>query len=146
VTARTWDDDPDLRAIADAEREQNRAAQLEVADARPPDFSDEALALRFSAKHGGDTRYCADWGRWLLWKNTRWEFDTTLRAFDMARAICRVASAEVDPKQMKLAAMIASAKTRAAVVSLAREDRRHAATPEQWDIDPALFSTPDEDG
>jgi hypothetical protein len=48
------------------------------------------------------------------------------------RAICRVASAEIaDPKAVKLAAAIASAKTVAAVASLTRADRRHAATVEQ---------------
>jgi putative DNA primase/helicase len=57
--------------------------------------------------------------------------------------ICRVASAEItEPKAVKLAAAVASAKTVAAVVSLTRADRRHAATVEQWDPEPWEFSTP----
>src|SRR5262249_28324913 len=38
--------------------------------------------------------------------------------------------------------MLASAKTRAAVVSMAREDRRIAATIDQWDTDLWLLNTP----
>jgi putative DNA primase/helicase len=114
----------------------------EVADARPPEFSDEALALRFAEKHEQQARYVAAWGKWLLWGGTRWAFDQTLLAFDLSRAVCRVASAEIiDPKQVKLAAAIASAKTVAAIVTLARADRRHAATVEQWDSDPLAFIT-----
>jgi putative DNA primase/helicase len=117
--------------------------ELTVADARPPEYSDEALALRFSAKHADDARFCAAWSRWLFWDSLHWRFDETLRAFDLARVICRVASAEIsDPKGVKLAAMVASAKTVAAVVSLARADRRHAATVDQWDPDAWRFNTP----
>jgi putative DNA primase/helicase len=141
VPDRIWDDDPDLKAEAEAEREKRRTAQLEVADARPPEFSDEALALRFSSKHGDNARYVAAWGRWLLWIGQRWEFDATMHAFDMARAICRVASAEVGPKRTKLAAAVASAKTVAAVVNLARADRRQAATVDQWDAEPWILTT-----
>ncbi|HTV90657.1 MAG TPA: phage/plasmid primase, P4 family [Stellaceae bacterium] len=136
------DDDPE----AEAERQKYRDATkgqtpLEVADARPPEYSDEALALRFSAKHADDARYVALWGKWLLWDGSRWRLDQTMRSFDLARAICRVASAEIDePKKVKLAAQVASAKTVAAIVTLARADRRHAALAEQFDADPWLFS------
>jgi putative DNA primase/helicase len=136
---RFWDDDPELHAEAEAERERHRTALLEIADARPPEFSDESLALRFTAKHASAARYVAAWGRWLLWNGTVWQFDDTMRAFDMARIICRVASAEA---KAKIASGIASAKTVAAVISLARADRRHAATVEQWDNDPWLQDTP----
>jgi len=123
---------------------ENRAvAPLEIADARPPAFSDESLALRFSEKHGAVVRYVAAWNRWLHWNNTCWAIDETMRTFDLARVICRIASAEiVDPKQARASAAVASAKTVAAVVSLARADRRHAATVEQWDADPWSLNTP----
>jgi phage/plasmid-associated DNA primase len=115
---------------------------LEVVDARPPKYSDESLALLFSEKHAGDARFVAAWGKWLLWAGTHWKFDATMRAYDMARTICRVASAEiVDPRAAKLAAAVASAKTVAATVSLARADRRHAAAVEQWDADPWSLNT-----
>ena len=109
---------------------------LEVADARPPEFSDESLALRFSDKHADDARYVAAWGQWFLWADPRWQADSTMRAFDMARVACRVASAEAEGK---IAAGIASAKTVAAVERLAKADRRHAVTVDVWDADPRLF-------
>jgi putative DNA primase/helicase len=63
----------------------------------------------------------------------------------MSRTICRAASAEIDdPKRAKLASSIASAKTVAAVVNLARVDRRHAATVEQWDADPWSLNSNDD--
>jgi len=141
VPDRIWDGNADLRAAAEAERERHRDAQLEIADARLPEFSDEALALRFAAKHADNPRYVADRGKWLLWTGSHWRLDTTMQAFDMARNICRVASAEVPPDKIKLAAAIASAKTVAAVIGLARADRRLAATVEQWDADPWLLNT-----
>ena len=62
-------------------------------DPRPPEFSDEALALRFADEHKDDLRYVAIWGRWLSWDGKRWQFDDTLSAFDSARKI----SAEPPP-------------------------------------------------
>jgi len=109
-------------------------------DAIPPEFTDEALALGFSAKHGAEMRYVAAWGRWLIWDGTVWRFDETLRAFDLSRAICRQASAECN--KGRIAAAIASAKTVAAVERLAKADRRHAAAVDQWDADPWLLNTP----
>lgn len=128
---------PDWQKPSDATK-----ATPQTADARPPEFSDEALALRFAAKYSDELRYVAAWGKWFLWRGTHWKPDDTLRAFDLARAICRVASAELLPEKAKLAAQIASAKTVAAVVQLARADRHHAATVDQWDTDPWRLNTP----
>ena len=131
-----------LRA-AGGTREKRRPAPPpapEEADDRPPEFTDESLALRFSARHAADLRYVAGWGRWLLWDGTAWRFDETLKAFDLSRAVCRQASAECN--KGKIASQLASAKTVAAVERLAKADRRHAATVEQWDSDPWLLNTP----
>jgi putative DNA primase/helicase len=107
---------------------------------RPPEFSDDALALRFAELHAKDLRYVAEWGRWLRYDGMRWQFDDTLVAFDRARVICRAAAAECN--SLKLAKGLASAKTVAAVERLARCDRRLAATVDQWDADPWLLNTP----
>jgi putative DNA primase/helicase len=140
---RVWNADPELRAEADAERERHRAARLEIVDARPPEFSDEALALQFSARHVDELRYVAAWSRWMEWRNTHWREDDTLSVFDRSRAVCRANSALLtEPKAAKLAAAVASAKTVAAIVSLARSDRRHAATVDQWDADDEALNTP----
>jgi P4 family phage/plasmid primase-like protien len=112
-------------------------------DGRPPTYSDENLALRFALQRAADARHVAMWGRWLFWTGSRWQFDETLRALDHARKVCRAAAAEItDPRAVKLARAVASAKAVAAVVGLARADRRHAATVEQFDADPWLLNTP----
>jgi putative DNA primase/helicase len=116
------------------------AIDVEIEDVRPPAFSDEALALRFTERHGGELRYVAAWSRWLFWDGTRWQFDDTLRAFDIARRICREAAAECN--KPKVSSLIASAKTVAAVERLAKADRQHAATVDQWDNDPWFLNTP----
>jgi hypothetical protein len=53
------------------------------------EFSDDALALMFTAAYAEDLRYIALLGKWLLWSGNRWKFEETLRAFDLARLICR---------------------------------------------------------
>ena len=125
-----------MRLSTDAEDFVTRVVQ----DLRPPSFSDDALALRFADRHANELRYVAAWGRWLRWDGTRWSFDETLTAFDLARTICREAAAECN--KPKIAGLIASAKTVAAVERLAKADRRHAATVDQWDADPWLLNTP----
>jgi putative DNA primase/helicase len=109
------------------------------ADIRPPEFTDEALALAFTAAHADRLRYVAGWGRWFIWTRSVWKADDTLRAFDLARAICRSASSLCG--NAKVAVVVASAKTVAAVERLAKADRRHAATVDQWDADPWLLNT-----
>jgi putative DNA primase/helicase len=139
---RIWESDPELRAEVEMERARHSAAALEIADARPPEFSDEALALRFTAKHASSARFVAEWGKWLLWTGSHWIFDTTMHVYNLARSVCRVASAEVPPNRERIAAAVASAKTVAAVVNLGRADRRHAATVDQWDAHSLLLNTP----
>jgi putative DNA primase/helicase len=127
--------------MTDSPEEQiKHIVKLALVDAIPPEFSDEAIALKFTDMHGDKLRHVAAWGKWLLWSGTCWEFDQTMRAFDFSRAICRVVSSDAPQKS---APAIASAKTVAAVVSLSRADRRHAATVEQWDSYPWLLNTPD---
>ena len=106
-----------------------------------PRFSDIDLALRFADRHAHRLRFVADWGKWLSWNGQRWRFDTTLAAFDLARDLCREEAAKCNKKGDRKA--IASAKAVAAVVTLARADRRIAATVEQWDANPWCINTPD---
>jgi putative DNA primase/helicase len=116
-------------------------SSAEIIELIPPTFSDEALALRFAERHHDDLRYVAAWSRWLIWNGEHWQFDDTLKAFDLARWICRTSAAECN--KAKIANNIASAKTVAAVERLAKADRRLAATIEQWDADPWLLNTPE---
>lgn len=123
----------ELQAIADGKSNG-------IDDDRPPAFTDEALALRFAERHADDLRYVAAWSRWLQWDGKCWRFDDTLHAFDQARHICREKAAECN--MPRTAAVLASAKTVAAVERLARSDRRLAASVDQWDVDPWLLNTP----
>jgi putative DNA primase/helicase len=135
--------EPETKARKGERKRQNGPkAATEDGDVRPPEFSDDALALRFADQHANELRYVADWGKWLCWDGARWQFDRTLAVFDRARAICRGAAAACN--KFKLAKELASARTRAAVVSMAREDRQLAATVEQWDAEPWLFNAGDQ--
>jgi putative DNA primase/helicase len=117
-----------------------RAPHLTLVEARPPEFSEEQLALEFATLHAHRLRYVAAWGQWFEWDGTRWKRDVTLWVWDLARAVCRAASAKCNNPSW--AKTIASAHTVAAVERLARADQRLAATPEQWDRDPWLLDTP----
>jgi len=125
------------------ERKKHNGAKVATEDdgARPPEFSDDALALRFAERHANELRYVAKWSAWLCWDGVCWRFDNTLSAFDRARVICRAAAAGCN--KLKLRKELASAKTVSAVERLARSDRRLAATVEQWDADPWLLNTPE---
>lgn len=106
-----------------------------------PNYSDEDLALRLAARHADDARYVAAWNRWFIYQDGVWRDERTLKAFDLAREICREAAAEVGGKG-KLAHDLASAKKVAAIVTLGRTDRRIAGTIDQWDRDPWRLNTP----
>jgi P4 family phage/plasmid primase-like protien len=88
---------------------------------------EDQVALDFAAKHVDDFRYIAKSGQWMSWHGTRWQAEDTLFAFDQSRKLCRDAGD-------------ARAKTVAAVITLARSDRRMAATEGQWDADREIFN------
>lgn len=111
-------------------------------------WSEDAIAQRFSTYFEDDWRHVHSWGRWYQWHAQRgvWLQDETLEHFDLARMICRSFAADVRSSEHKaaerIAQLIESARTVAAVVKLASADRRHAADVHQWDRDPMLLNTP----
>jgi putative DNA primase/helicase len=117
-----------------------KLAQLQESGALSPSAED-AIALVFAERHADALRYVALWSRWLSYDDVRWADDTTLHAFDLARAICRRIALEGD----RPANAVASAKTVAAVERLAKADRRLAATVEQWDASDWLLNTGDDE-
>jgi len=124
---------------------QLRTVRQETPDpdtAVAPEFSDDYLALEFSRRHGDGLRYVAAWGKWFRWTGSLWRDEQTLLAWDMAREICREAATALDTIGGSGAKGVAASKTVAAVVNLARADRRHAATTDDWDRDPWLLNTP----
>jgi len=115
------------------------AAGAEEEEEAPPGFTEDSLALDFTYKHGRDWKYVAAWGHWLAWTGKLWLKETTLKAFDLSRLICRRAASKCLDE--KIAAKISTANVVAAVERFAKADRTHAATIEQWDADPWLLNT-----
>ena len=105
------------------------------------DFTTEdGLANAFTRRYGADWLYCADWGKWLVWNNVRWNMDKSLYVNFLSRTICRAASFKATSARLK--ARLASSSTISAVERIARSDPRHASLVEQWDADPWLLNTP----
>jgi putative DNA primase/helicase len=105
-----------------------------------PVHSEEAIALTFVARHTGALRYVAKWGKWFVWDGCCWREDVIRKVFSWSRLVCREVALTIN--KGKARQIIASAKTRAAIVSLASDDPRLAATIDQWDRDPWLLNTP----
>ncbi len=116
-------------------------ADVALASALPGSVSEDALALEFTRRHRDHWRYVATWSRWMHWTDGRWVKEDTLKVFDLARAVCR-SGATLGPVNEHRAQAMASASTVSAVERLARADRAHAATVEQWDADDWLLNTP----
>ncbi len=102
--------------------------------------TEDALALSFTRRYHRDWRYVSGWGKWLVWDGQRWRTEDTLAATDLIRSVCRQTAVRAD--NPKVAAKLASAGTVGGVERLARADRRHAATTDEWDADPWLLNTP----
>ena len=105
-----------------------------------PENSEEALALDFARRHADKLRYVAIWNWWFIYDGTCWRVDEKRKVFSLARELCREEANSINKAHERR--RVASAKTRAAVVSLAGEDRRLAATKDQWDVNPWLLNTP----
>jgi putative DNA primase/helicase len=94
--------------------------------------TDDQIADIFAEQHRNDLRYVAAWGKWFEWTGKLWREDKTLRTFDLIRKTSKAQGIN----RASMAKMVGSVHT------LARADRRIAATIEQWDIDPMLLNTP----
>jgi putative DNA primase/helicase len=110
---------------------------------RAPEYSDEGLALLFTERHQEDLRHIAFRGHWLLWSGSYWRLDDKLQVFDRSRVICREQATEAERKGEDFAKSMASAKTVAAVERLAKADRRHATSVNQWDANRHIIATPE---
>ena len=102
--------------------------------------TEDALAVSFTRRYQRDWRYIAAWGKWLMWDGQRWRTEETLAATDLIRHVCRHAAVRADSS--KVAAKLAASSTVGGVERLARTDRRHAATTDEWDADIWLINTP----
>ena len=102
-------------------------------------LSESDLAEWFVERHVDELRYCAAWGKWLRWDGLRWKVEPTLLALDRAHRVARDAATDLEGAAR---AKVANAHTAHAIQTLARADRRIAATVDQWDRDPWLLNTP----
>ena len=102
--------------------------------------SEDGLALSFTRRYRHDWRYVAAWGKWLMWDGQRWRTEDTLGATDLVRNVCRHAALKA--ASPKTAVKLAAASTMSGVERLARADRRHAGTADEWDADIWLLNTP----
>jgi putative DNA primase/helicase len=109
-----------------------------------PEFSEEALALIFAARHERLLRHVSAWDRWMVYDGKRWAPDQTLRPRLEARLIAREAAREAARGSNRdgPAKKLASANTTWAIVRLAQADGRLAATTGIWDPDPMALNTP----
>ena len=96
------------------------------------DPTDDRIADVFAEEHRDDLRYVAVWGKWFEWTGKVWREDETLRSFDLVRKTCKAQGVE----------RTGMSKLVYAVNTLARADRKIAATIEQWDTDLMLLNTP----
>jgi hypothetical protein len=109
---------------------ETAARKLAGDDDEAPLFSQEALAPKFVARYGENFRYIAEQG-WVAWHEVRWRKDTTTRARNLARVICRDEGKKaIEPKLQR---ELASSKSTNAVVSLAEVDQRIVMEPERFD-------------
>ncbi len=129
----------DLIAVVGDEALSKVFSEAEGIVEAPAEYSDDALALRFTEKYD-DLRYTAAYSEWRRWDGSRWVEDDSLQIFDRARLVCREAAGEC--AKANVAQRITSAQTVAAVERLARYDRRHAATVDQWDENLWILNTP----
>lgn len=102
--------------------------------------TEDGLATAFTRRHGEDWRYCALWGKWLVWTGVRWNADQLLYIQHLSRNICRAAALKAETPRLR--ARLASASSIAAVERIARSDPRHASTTTDWDADVWLLNTP----
>lgn len=109
-----------------------------------PEFTEDAIALKFSTKYAEQLRYVAEHGSWYLYDGRVWKSDKTYFSYDRIRRIAReeIERAAGVQETRSLLRKMATAQFVAGVEKLARSDRRQALTPEAFDRDDLLLNTP----
>ncbi len=145
VPQNRWDEQSNgsaVRAVSPAtETAQSSEDGNAEDDLRTPEFSDDGLALAFTKSHGENLRFTSQLGKWHIWNGHIWTPDQTM-VYDLSRRICRTEAEKLKTRSKTQARRVASSATVASVERLARSDRKHAATVDQWNADPWLLNTP----
>ncbi len=105
-----------------------------------PEFSDDYLALAFVKQYGPGFRWTPGMD-WMRDDGAHWTRDDHLTRWQAARTICRAAAHEA-PEKGNDRKRLASAKTVAAVLTLAQTDPRIVVPATAWDAQPMLLNTP----
>lgn len=111
-------------------------------------LTDLGNAERFVARHGADSRYVGEWGRWLIWNGSHWAPDTTgavgRRAKDTVRAIYAEAAGieDADRRQdtWKHAVRSENGGRIRQLIERAQDEEAVASTPGAFDTDPMLMT------
>ena len=102
-------------------------------------FTEDGVALAFTAQHIGDLRYCHHAQHWFVWTGAVWRREESRLAFDWARGVCREMALQAKEKHQP---NISKAAFCGAVERFAQADRCFAVTQETWDRSPWLLGTP----
>lgn len=83
--------------------------------------SEDGLADQFAERYEGKLRWCPKSNRWQIFDGQEWQRDRNLEALRLASEICRAVAVGLPAKhQMR----ILSARTRRAIVDMAKSDQR----------------------
>jgi putative DNA primase/helicase len=103
-------------------------------------LTERQMAEIFTEKHGALFRFCHSTEAWFRWDGTRWAREQTNLVIDQLRAIGKIMARQYtsvkDQKDAGRSAFLSGAER------LARADRAHAVTAENWDRDPFLLAAP----
>ncbi|WKB50800.1 phage/plasmid primase, P4 family [Eleftheria terrae] len=102
--------------------------------------TEDGLATAFTRHYAADWRYCAAWGKWMVWTGTRWNEDEVKYVLHLARGIGQSAATVADSPRQR--ARLASSSTFAAIEKIARSEPRHASRASEWDRDLWALNTP----
>ncbi len=126
------------------ETRDTTSATVGIASPRPPEFSENALAHLFTARHADTLIHVHQWGRWMHFDGHRWQEDHAVSVFDKARAICaeqgEIAATVLKRSGAKIASAINKASTIAAIERLARHHHRHVRHSDDFDADPLMLN------
>jgi putative DNA primase/helicase len=108
-------------------------------------LTDDQLALDLGKDWEPDSRYCAEWGKWIFWHGDRWEVDRTKLHLTRTRAWMRAkenAILAARPSLHARARELRDDKKIYAVDKLATTNAELVCTSDQWDTDPMLLGGP----
>lgn len=122
----------------------------EVFEGLPPEFTEDALALKFTTQFKDVLLYVGAWEKWMVWDGRQWKRDATHIAIDKARSIVREACRQLDDhpelgqeKRQRMQRGLSTYNTMANIERIAKTDRRHVGLPSAFDSNPWTLNTPD---